>query len=430
MAGPSAFAQLTSFNPEENIYSDPQDPYLFFAGSTDATAKSLALQDIYRGLSTNNNLVPEGYSGSNYNYLIDLLRKNGLSKDSMSDTTALSNVITSAVAMNQDPFTFLENYNASVKGKAIKQPDMTTQFTKQIQSSLQLKDLGDARQMYGDAYFKAYGVFPSEELDKNFRRAWNTEAKAQLQPTTTDTKYEKVYVYDEKSKPVMDKKTGEQKVDKAGQKIYSGIKKNADGVYQTKTITLGASKAKGEGFTSEEQSQFLADFLGNNFPEASWNVDDIGGTAKTVYDTIASYHRGNYDAVPDFASVSPLIKDILSTPDQGVQTELFNQYANSLQQKSSTRFMSLQNVIQPGEIATKYIAPLLKSFSTALESEIDVTDKIAIKALNFQDEKGNYRMPNEYEISQMIMQDSRYGKTSAAINESVNLAQSLKNALG
>jgi hypothetical protein len=39
-------------------------------------------------------------------------------------------------------------------------------------------------------------------------------------------------------------------------------------------------------------------------------------------------------------------------------------------------------------------------------------------------------MPNEFEISKFIKSRPEYGKTSAAINDSINLAQSLKNALG
>jgi hypothetical protein len=167
---------------------------------------------------------------------------------------------------------------------------MTTQFTKQVQSSLQYKDLGDARQSYSDAYFKAWGQFPNADLDKKFQNAWNAKVKSETQPTTTETKTEKVYIYDKKSKPVIDPKTKKQKVDAAGQPIFSIKLKDSSGVYRTKTIVTGTSKSMGEGFTAEEQTQFLADFLANNYPDAKFNVDDVGGTAKTIYDTIAAYH--------------------------------------------------------------------------------------------------------------------------------------------
>ena len=426
----TAFAQLSSFNNQPNIYSDPQNSLLTFAMATDPTRKAMALQEIYRGLSSNNDIAAgKGFSGSNLDYLTALLRAKGVSKTALTDPTSLSNVITAAVAVNQDPFTFLENYNASVKAKGPAQIDTTTKFSKQVQSALQLKDLGDARQYYSDAYFKTYGFFPTAELDKKFQDSWNAKVKSELQPTTTEQKTQYAPIYNTKSKPVIDPKTKKQKIDEFGNKVYSSIKTNADGVKQYKTITTGQSTAKGEGFTADEQTQFLATFLSENFPSTKWNVDDIGGAAKTVYDTIKAYHIGNYEDAPDFASVSPLIKDVLSHPDEKVQTEMFNQYLTGLQKKASGRFMAIQDLIQPGESANKYIDPYLKTLSTNLETEITVKDALAQKVLNFKGEDGKYRLPNDYELNQLVMSDKRFDSTSGAINTAVNMAQTLRNAL-
>lgn len=426
----TAFAQLSSFNAGANVYADPQNSLLTFAMATDPTRKALALQEIYRGLASNNDIAAgKGFAGSNLDYLNSLMRAKGVSKSALTDATSLTNVINAAVGLNQDPFTFLENYNASVKPKEIKQPDTTTKFAKQVQSSLQLKDLGDARQQYSDAYFKTYGFFPTADLDKKFQDSWNAKAKSELQPTTTEQKTEYAPIYNTKSKPVIDPKTKKQKVDKFGNKVYSSIKTNAEGVKQYKSITTGSSVAKGEGFTTEEQTQFLATFLAENFPSAKWNVDDIGGAAKTIFDTIKSYHIGNYEDAPDFAAVSPIIKDVLSNPDQKVQEEMFNQYLGGLQKKATGRFMALQDLIQPGENANKYIDPLLKTLSAGLETNVTVKDTLALQALNFKGEDGKYRMPNDFELNQLMMNDKRYDSTSGAINTAVNMAQSLRNAL-
>jgi hypothetical protein len=364
-----------------------------------------------------------------------MMRKSKLSKSTtplgvvgLDELAAMDKVFSASISSQLDPLSYLATYNDSLKGKAIAQPDMTTQYTKQVQSALKYKDLNDARQGYTDAYFKAFGQFPAAELDKKFQDAWNEESKKQLQPTTTDTKTEKGYRYDTKSKPVMDKATGKQKVDKIGQKIYSKIL-TKDGVKLTNTKVTSPTIAMGEGFTAEEQTQFLADFLVSNFPEAQFNVEDIGGTAKTIYDTIASYHKGNYEPEPDFASVSPVIKNILSSPDEEVQKEMFNQYVGDLQKKAAGRFMAIQGSLQPGENASKYIDPILKSISTALETTVDTKDPLAIKVLNFKDEKGNYRLPNDFELNDLVLKDTRFDGTSTAINTAVNMAQTLKNAL-
>jgi len=414
------------------IYGDSTNPFVRFVTTTDLVAKQAALQDIQRQMSG------PGLGGyqTEFQAFQDMLRKSKLSKSTtplgivgLDEMAAMDKVISAAIPSQLMPLQYLANYNATLKPKEIKQPDMTTQFTKQVQSALKFKDLGDARTAYSDAYFTAWGQFPAPELDKKFQDSWNAQVKAQNQPTTTDTKTEKVYVYDKKSKPVMDKATGKQKIDAAGQKVYTGRLKDKDGVFQTKTISTGVTSAKGLGFTEEEQTKFLADFLVDNFPEAQFTAEDLGGTAKTVYNAIKAYNQNNYEPEPDFASVSPLIKDILSNPDEKVQQEMFSQYVTGLQKKVGTRFMAVQGLIQPGENANKYVDPVLKAIGNALETTVDTKDPLVLQALNFKDDKGNYRLPNDLELTQMVVNDKRYDGTSTAINTSINMFQSLKNEL-
>jgi len=417
-----------------NDWNNPQNPWILFAQTTDTVRKAQIFQQIQRDQLQ----IPDasGQYKSQFEATMALLRTK-LSKSTTDfskgiitpeDSTALTNVILGSIQSQTTPLGFLAEYNRTLKPAAVSQPDMTTQFSKQVQSALQYKDLGDARQAYSDVYFKTWGQFPAPELDKKFQDAWNKEVKVQTQPTTTDTTTVKGYRYDTKSKPVIDKATGKQKIDEVGQKVYSK-KLFKDKVALVNTKSTGISTSMGEGFTKEEQTKFLADFLVNNFPDTKFNVNDIGGTAKTIFDTIASYHKGNYDAVPDFATVAPLIKNILSNPDEKVQEEMFNQYVGDLQNKASTRFMSIQGLLKPGESANKYINPVLSAIGTALERTIDEKDPIAIQALNFKDEKGNYRMPNDFELNSLVMNDKRYEGTSAAINTSINMFQSLQNAL-
>lgn len=413
------------------MYSDPKNPLVLFAAETDPIRKAGYLMDVQRSLSGPG---PAGYKNQ-FEFMQDMMRKSGLSKSTtplgivgLDESAALTKVILSAIPSQQDPLTFLANYNTSIKPKAVSQPDMTTQFTKQVQSSLQYKDLGDARQGYSDAYFKAFGQFPSAELDEKFQKSWNAQVKAQNRPTTTDTTTVKGYRYDTKSKPVIDKATGKQKIDEVGQKVYSK-KLYKDKVALVNTKSTGVSTSMGMGFTEEEQTKFLADFLVQNYPTEKFNVDDIGGTAKTIYDTINAYHKGNYEPQPDFATVAPLIKNILANPDEGVQKEMFNQYVTGLQKKATTRFMSIQDLLQPGENASKYIDPMIKSIGAALETTVDTKDTLVLQALNFKDDKGNYRLPNDFELNQLVMNDKRFDSTSTAINTAVNMAQSLKNEL-
>jgi hypothetical protein len=410
------------------IYSDPKDPFVLFAQETDPVRKAGYLMDVQKAM------------GADFVEMQNLLRKSGLSKSTtplgvgvvgMDESAAIEKLILSSIPSQLLPLDFLKAYNATVKPKeGPKQPDTTTKYTKQIQTALQFKDLGDARQYYNNAYFTAFGQWPAPELDKKFQTAWNTQVKQQNQPTTTAGKTELAPIYDKKSNPVIDPKTKKQKIDKFGNKVFSKIATDDKGVRQYTTVTRGTSTKQGEGFTAEEQTEFLSDFLVENFPEEKWNVDDIGGSAKTIYDTIKAYHTGNYDAAPDFATVSPLIKNLLSNPDEKVQNELYNQYIEEIQAKSGSRFMAIKNSLKPGETASKYVTPVLQTLSAGLETNIGIKDDLAVRVLNFKDESGEYRLPNEFEMQNIIKSDKRYDSTSAAINTAVNMAQSLKNALG
>jgi hypothetical protein len=433
----TAFAQMGS---GLAIGADPYattDPFLSYLQTTDPVAKAKSLQELNRSL--NMRPGPAGFAGTELDYLQTLLRRGGFSKAKTpigggmigpGDSAGLDAVIALAYASSKDPLSYLEDYNSTLSAKGPKQQDTTTKYTKQIQTALQFKDLGDARQYYSDAYFAAYGKYPEADLDKKFQDTWNANVVSQNRPTTTEGKTEFAPVYDKKSKPVMDKATGQQKKDKFGNLVFSKISVNQSGQKQYQTVSTGTSSAQGQGFTTEEQEQFLATFLAENYPGTDFSKGNVGGAAKNIYDAVVELHKDNYVTPPSFASVSGLISQVIGSADEKVQTELLNQYYSDIQNNSVTRFNSLSSVVKPGENASKYISPVLTNLSNALERDITIDSDIAKEIFNFKGEDGKYRMPNEFELAKFIKSRPEYGKTSAAINDSINLAQSLKNALG
>jgi hypothetical protein len=432
-AKPSAFAQMSNVPGtgnlnSPNIWKDPENLFYKFAFATEPLAKAQAYQNLNRAL--NSTAGPAGFKNQ-FDYISSLLVKTGLTKDSLGFASALDKVVAASVGTNTDPFSFLETYQKSLAGdKPVKQPDTTTRYAKQIQTAMQFKDLGDARQYYNDAYFTAFGQNPSADLDKKFQDAWNKQVRDQDKPTTTKTTTEFAPIYDKKSKAVIDPKTKKQKVDKFGNLVYSKIALDQSGQKRYTSVVTGTTTSAGEGFTPEEQKQFLADFLVANNPNTTFNVDDLGGSAKSLYDTIAAFHKANYTKVPDLATLSPLINNVLSSTDEKVATEYIAQYQRTLRKQTSSKFMSLAEEINAGEDADKYVKPLLEVFSTALEKNFTETDPFVLQALNFKDDKGTYRMPNALELNQMIMNHPDYGKTAKAVNEAVDLTQNLRSKLG
>jgi hypothetical protein len=429
---PTAFSTMSSVQGSgnlnaPNIWADPENLFYKFAFATDPLAKSQAYQNLNRAL--NNTAGPTGFKNQ-FDYINDLLVKSKLSSSALTTASALDKVVAAAVGTNTDPFTFLETYTSGLKGKTIAQPDTTTRYAKQIQTALQFKDLGDARQYYNDSYFTAWGKNPSAELDKKFQDAWNQQVKVQDTPTTTKTTTQFAPVYDKKSKPVIDPKTKKQKVDTFGNPVYSKIAVDQSGQKRYTTVTTGVTTNAGEGFTAEEQKQFLADFIATNNPNTSWNVDDLGGSAKTLYDSVVAFNKANYNKIPDLASLAPLMKSVLSSTDAKAATEYITQYQNTIRKQTASKYMGLAEYINAGEDAATYLKPLMDTFGTALEKTFTQDDPLIIQAANFKDDKGVYRMPNAYEINQMIMNHPDYGKTAKAVNEAVDLTQNLKSKLG
>jgi hypothetical protein len=431
---PTAFAQMSNVPgtgnlSAPNIWKDPENLFYKFAFANDPLAKAQSYQNLNRAL--NATAGPAGFKNQ-FDYISSLLVKTGLTKNSLGFASALDKVVAASVGTNTDPFTFLETYQKSLSGSGtkVKQPDTTTRYAKQIQTAMQFKDLGDARQYYNDAYFTAFGQNPSADLDKKFQDAWNKQVRDQDKPTTTKTVTEFAPIYDKKSKAVIDPKTKKQKVDKFGNLVFSKIALDQSGQKRYTSVVTGTTTSGGEGFTPEEQKQFLADFLVANNPNTKWSVDDLGGAAKSLYESITAFHKANYTKIPDLTTLSPLINNVLSSTDSKVANEYIKQYETTVRNQTASKYMSIADYVKAGEDASTYVKPLLEVFTTALEKNFTEDDPFVIQALNFKDDKGVYRMPNALELNQMVMNHPDYGKTAKAVNEAVDLTQNLRSKLG
>ena len=426
----------------QNIY-DPNNPatqpYLAYINTTDATAKAKAWQDLYRGWVTSNDMAPQGSAyRNNFEYLQSILRGLGLSKAKTQlgvldpqgqDQGALTKVLAGAIGMNLS----VPDYLAVLSGSGFKagttgpkQVDTTTKYNKQIATAIQLKNPDEAKAMFVDAYFKAYGMNPSNELSANFGTAWNARAKSDVAATTTSyvTTYNKVY---DKTKPIIDPKTKKPKLGADGQPMYQ--QKSVNGVLQWEPVTKQSTVTQGDGFTQAEQDKFLAEYLVSNFPDDNFDAKTVGGAAKSIYDSIVALHKNNYSNVPDFNTVAGTIKSMLSTNDAAVSKVVLDQYAKKVRDNIATRFMLLADWVNAGNDASEKINPLLSTASQFLESDVTVNDDLMKRILNFQGSDGAYRLPNDYELNQLLLNDSRYAKTSTAKNESVNAAQALTSRL-
>lgn len=403
----------------ETLTSDPFVKYAEVA--SDPIFGFRQFNQLYAGLVQTE--APAGSGARNqWEYLQTLLRASGYSKGKTAigivdtdDRNGLVDAIRNSLAMGPGPngqtdvVSFLSAVISSGgRGNAVKQPDTTTKFSAQVTRAFKLKDLGDATRTYTDAFMLAYNMAPDTSSIESFKKAWNTEVKAQDVSTTTE--------YKTVMEPVIDKKTGKQV-------------KNAAGVLQYKPITYATTPTPGEGFTPEEQSQWMASYISTNFPSKQWNTGEIGGAAKVLYDGLVQTAQANYEKAPTFEEAAPIITKIIGTGNAQVAQQLTAQYLQSYRDAAGKRFMSLAPDLAAGKDASSIVNKYTDMVSSALESSVDTSDSLMLKILNYQDSKGNYRLPNEFELNSMLRTDPRMARTSFAKNEAINLAQSLKSQL-
>jgi hypothetical protein len=324
------------------------------------------------------------------------------------DATAFAKIAQSAVDNGWSFNEYLDTWAKYATPPAAKVKDTSTTYNKQVSTALLLKDEGDARVAWNNAYFTAYGSYPPEASNATFKNAWNSQVKSQA--STSSTQY--VISYE----PVLDK-NGKQVLDKLGKPSYNAV-------------TKSTTSSTGEGFTVPEQQQFLSDYLVKNHPSSTWDIKTLGGQAKTTYDDLISTISANYGATQDLSTLGPVIAQALGNADPKVSAEVIKKFKDDQRKAAGIKYMSLADYTNAGDDANKYVKPLLDATSAFLESNVTIDDPVIKQFLNFQGSDGKYRLPNDYEIGQTLIKDPRYLKTSKAINEAVNVAQSLKNQLG
>ena len=359
-----------SFELKSQVYANP-------------AAYSFAIGNYIRDWRNEESPVPGFFN--KLDYIQALLRGTGLSKDTTprgiignDDTKALQEV--SRISL-QNGVPFLDTLKELYSTKSVN----TVKFSKSIATSIKLLDDTDAKSQLSNAYFQAYGEFPPENVITEFKNLRNIEAKKQQAKSVT---------------------TMTTKGD----------------VTSTKTTTFD------EGFTKEEQQQFLANYLVKNFDVAT--SDGLGGQAKSLYDQIVGVHRNNLLTEPDLPAVAGVIKNVLSASDDKVASEILNQYFGQQRRIASTKYLGIQNNLLAGDDVLTYAKPMQDALMKTFGRNVGVDDKLIVSALNFKDDKGNYRPMNDLELNNLVMSDPRFATSPMAIQRGTTLADKLAKELG
>ena len=334
---------------------------------------------------TNNQTIPQTGFKNKLDWYQFLLRNTGLSKDTTprgvigtQDISAIKKVSQIALA-NRVPFEAMLTTLYSNKSQG------EVKFSKNISTAIRLIDKGDAKSLLSNNYYQAFGSFPDQNLVNKFMDDYNAEATKQESKSTTTSS-------------------------------------TTGGVTRSKTLTGN------EGFTDKEQQQFLANYLVKNHNMTS--SAELGGTAKSVYDQVISTSKNNFLDEPDFKEVSGLIAKIIGAGDDKVSNQMLTDYQNQQRRVASKQYLGIQAELLAGEDASTYTKPIYNFLVKTSGRNVSADDKFIKNALNFKDEKGNYRMMNEYEMKQAWLSDPRSATSPDAINQATSVGDLVRRKLG
>jgi hypothetical protein len=228
---------------------------------------------------------------------------------------------------------------------------------------------------------------------------------------------------------LMERLSIKQKVDAKGNPVFKPLLNKVTGEQEYTTVGKYTTSTAGEGFTTEEQKEFLTSFIAGNFPRDKFNAENIGGAVKATYDFLIQTAEANRIKPKSFDQLSDFVLKIIGEDDEAARTELFRQYGAEIRKQASVNYMSLKEDLDNGINAETTIDELTEELTNTFEQTVYDDDPIIIQMLNFKDDKGIYRKPNALERKQLMDADPRMDSTSGRINQAVDVAQTLRSRL-
>lgn len=353
----------------------------------DNVQQSLAIQNQLTALK--NTPSKSGQFNTAFDELQALVRYTGLSKGttqigsgiwSPEDTKGFMKVLQSAYESGITYEAVLEQLAG--QGPATKTPKTT--FSKSISQALTLMDEGDAKAALSSLMYKEYGFFPSSKQVADFSKKWNAEAKRQASTSTTSTTTTR-------------SGTGQ-------------------------TISKGSTLNVGKGFTEAEQSQFLAQYLKDQF-----NVKkELGGRAKELYDSVTNTYKNNLLPIPSFDQVTKQVVKLIGAGEMGEQ--MLTELQTKVRRQAKALFPGWADYLDQGDDLVEYANNYAKFASQKLGRDVKSDDEVVKKLMSFSDVKGP-RPPSNQEAINFIESTSEWKSSTEGKTYYIGLADRLTRGM-
>ena len=361
----------------------------FQAFSMDPTAFVASTTAYFDGLRKVNDA--SGRSDINdLGYLQAAVRSMGMSKGvspigqlDPEDYTAIKNVFQGAYLNGTDWATYLQRRAQSPYASVNAGPT----FSKSITSALKLIDKTDSEAILSDAYFQAYGKYPTMDQVGKFKNKWNAEAKRQLESTTT---------------------TGTSNT--TGQSSAS----------KSKSVTTG------QGFTQDEQQQFLAGFLKENY---NITGEEESGKAKILLDDLKRSYSDNLLPEPDLAEMIAFVGDAIGTSDAASYKQKVDAKLQEARTSAAKFYPGAADTLAAGQdIRSTYAEPAAKAVNSYLNTNFKYNNPRIKELINFNDGKTTRPM-SANEIQKWAEKQPEFPTSDYGRSKAMNLSQAFKDGL-
>lgn len=319
---------------------------------------------------------------SDLQYLQAVVRKMGLSKGqsnlgdmSLEDYKAIQGVLQTSYLRGYDWNTVLQNdYNSPYRtGEST--------FSKDVSTALRLIDKTDAQNILTKAYFEAYGKYPSSKQIEKFATKYNAEAKVQAQVTTTT---------------------------KVG-----------------KDSTKSTSVAANQGFTQEEQDQFLANFLKDNYKITG---EEQSGYVKNIISTVKSAYANNLLPEEEMDQIINFAAGLVGTADDKMANQKLDAKLQSIRNVAAKLNPGIADLLANGQDVSSVVDPIVKNINTTLGTNFTKDDAKIKKIINYNDGKTT-RVMNASEINTFIEQLPEFQTSSVGRAKYLSIAEAVRNGL-
>lgn len=312
-------------------------------------------------------------------YLQAVVRKMGLSKGqsnlgemSLEDYSAIQKVFQTSYLRGYEWDTVLENdYNSPYRtgGSA---------FSKDVSTAIKMIDKSDSENILSKAYYTTFGKYPSSKQIETFKTKYNLEAQRQAQVTTT-----------------------------------------------TKGGVSSTTVSKNQGFTQEEQDQFLAKFLKDNYKITG---EEQSGYVKNVISNIKSAYANNLLPEEDMDQIIKFAADLVGTADDTVANQKLDVKLQSIRNVAAKLNPGIADILAAGQDASSVVDPIVKNINTTLGTNFTKNDPQIKKVINFNDGKTT-RVMNASELNTYVEQLPEFQTSDVGRAKYLSIAEAVRNGL-